>query len=139
MAGALGACFADAGHQLMIGARNPEAAASLARTIGNSATHGDIAEAARYGEAVLLAVNRDRVWQMSPPLFDGRPIAVPHCGDDDAAKGQVRRLIEDIGCRPLDLGGLEEARHIEYLAAIVIGLLLEGADPTTVFNLVDAA
>ena len=43
-----------------------------------------------------------------------------------------------MGCRPLDLGGLGKARHIEYLAAIVIGLLFDGADPGAVFNLVDA-
>jgi predicted dinucleotide-binding enzyme len=76
---------------------------------------------------------------MKPPVFDGRPLVVPYCGDDDTAKEHVRQLIEEMGCRPLDLGGLAKARHIEYLAATVIGLLFEGADPTTVFNLVDAA
>jgi 8-hydroxy-5-deazaflavin:NADPH oxidoreductase len=191
MAGALGARFACAGNQLTIGARKPEAAAALAGAIGNAA-HGTIADAARYGEVVLLAVNRSgiaealtaagdlrgktlidcnnlgpdpregptiaeeiqaqsgahvvkafncchfHVWTMEPPVFDGRPLAVPYCGDDDNAKAHVRQLIEEMGCRPLDLGPLGKARHVEYLAAIVIGLLFTGADPTTVFNLVDA-
>jgi 8-hydroxy-5-deazaflavin:NADPH oxidoreductase len=193
MAGALGARFAAAGHTLMIGARKPDAAAALAGTIGNGAAHGTIADAARYADVILLAVNRSgitealtaagdlrgktlvdcnnlgpdpaegatiaaavqaqsganvvkafncchfHVWAMEPPVFDGRPLVVPYCGDDDDAKGQVKHLIEEMGCRPLDLGGLAKARHIEYLAAIVIGLLFAGADPTTVFNLVDAA
>jgi 8-hydroxy-5-deazaflavin:NADPH oxidoreductase len=164
-----------------------------AGTIGNGTAHGDIVEAARHGEVILLAFNRAgipealtaagdlqgktlidcnnprprprrrrdhrrgdsgairrerrqgvqllplHVWAMKPPVFDGRPLVVPYCGDDDTAKEHVRQLIEEMGCRPLDLGGLAKARHIEYLAATVIGLLFEGADPTTVFNLVDAA
>ena len=40
MAGALGTRFAAAGHQLMIGARKPDAAASLATTIGKGSAHG---------------------------------------------------------------------------------------------------
>jgi 8-hydroxy-5-deazaflavin:NADPH oxidoreductase len=193
MAGALGANFARAGHQVSIGARDPEAAAALARRLGSGTAYGDIANAARFGEAILLAVNRGgisealaaagdlegktlidcnnrgpdpeegvsiaetirdesgarvvkafncchfHVWRMTPPIFDGRPLAVPYCGEDENAKARVRELIEQMGCRPLDLGGLGKARHIEYLAAIVIGLLFGGADPTTVLNVVDAA
>jgi hypothetical protein len=92
------------------------------------------------GANVVKAFNccHFHVWQMRPPLFDGRPLAVPYCGQDENAKGLVRQLIEEMNCRPIDLGGLEKARHIEYLAAIVIGLLFDGADPNTVFNLVDA-
>ncbi|HET6865826.1 MAG TPA: NAD(P)-binding domain-containing protein [Solirubrobacteraceae bacterium] len=192
MAGALGANFAKAGHQLRVGARNPEAAADLAQKLGGGTAHGDIANAARFGEVILLAVKRSgitealaaagdlrgkplidcnnlgpdpeggisiaetirqesgasvvkafncchfHVWRMSPPVFDGRRLAVPYCGDDSVAKACARALIEQMGCRPLDLGGLGKALHIEYLAAIVIGLLFGGADPNTVFNLVDA-
>jgi 8-hydroxy-5-deazaflavin:NADPH oxidoreductase len=192
MAGALGSRFAAAGHEVMVGARKPDAAAALACNIGNGTAHGEIVEAARHGEVILLAVNRAgipealtaagdlqgktlidcnnlgpdpvegatiaeaiqaqsganvvkafncchfRVWAMKPPVFDGRPLVVPYCGDDDTAKEHVRQLIEEMGCRPLDLGRLGKSRHIEYLAAIVIGLLFDGADPTTVFNLVDA-
>jgi 8-hydroxy-5-deazaflavin:NADPH oxidoreductase len=79
-----------------------------------------------------------QVWSMCPPTFDGRPLAVPYCGDDQQAKSRVADLIKQLGCTPLDIGALAKARHLEYLAAIVIGLLFDGADPTTVFNLVDA-
>jgi 8-hydroxy-5-deazaflavin:NADPH oxidoreductase len=63
---------------------------------------------------------------MKPPVFDGSPLTVPYRGDD-TAKAHIKQLIEELGCRPLDLGGLAKARHIEYLAAIVVGLLFEGA------------
>lgn len=42
------------------------------------------------------------VWQMTPPAFDGRPLAVPLCGDSSSAKEQVSQLIGELGCRPVD-------------------------------------
>lgn len=76
------------------------------------------------------------VWKLSPPVFDGRPLIVPICGDDADAKATVRELIASLGCRALDVGPLHKARHIEYLAAIVIGLLFSGFESHTVFNLI---
>ncbi|MGH8187966.1 MAG: NADP oxidoreductase, partial [Steroidobacteraceae bacterium] len=61
---------------------------------------------------------------------------VPYCGEDAAAKGIVSKLIADLGCRPIDIGPLHRARHLEAMAAIVIGLLFSGYDPHTVFNLI---
>ncbi|WP_260867500.1 NAD(P)-binding domain-containing protein [Streptomyces sp. SAJ15] len=55
MAAALGGAWVRAGHQVMVGGRDPGAAAGTAARIG-AAGHGGLAEAARYGEAVLLAV-----------------------------------------------------------------------------------
>jgi predicted dinucleotide-binding enzyme len=42
-----------------------------------------------------------------------------------------------MGCRPIDIGPLMRARNLEAMAGIVIGLLFQGADPSTTFNLVD--
>lgn len=92
------------------------------------------------GALVVKAFNccHFHVWKLSPPVFDGRPLVVPICGDDAAAKNMVRKLIAGLGCRALDIGPLHKARHIEYLAAIVIGLLFSGFEPHTVFNLITA-
>jgi predicted dinucleotide-binding enzyme len=89
------------------------------------------------GARVVKAFNccHYEVWKLQPPAFDGRPLVVPICGDDAAAKATVRALIEEMGCRPLDLGGLVKSRNLEALAAIVIGLLFSGFDRYTVFNL----
>jgi predicted dinucleotide-binding enzyme len=59
MAGALGAGWARAGHEVMIGARSRQKAAELAARIG--ATSGDLREAAGFGEATLVAVTGDAV------------------------------------------------------------------------------
>ncbi|MFD7935562.1 NADPH-dependent F420 reductase [Streptomyces sp. NPDC048253] len=69
------------------------------------------------------------VWRLDPPVFDGRPLAVPLCGDDEAALSVVRRLVRDLGCEPLDAGGLDRAGLLEATAALLIRLWLgEGAD-----------
>ncbi|MGW0871462.1 NADPH-dependent F420 reductase [Streptomyces sp. NPDC002740] len=69
------------------------------------------------------------VWRLKPPVFDGRRLAVPLCGDDEAALSVVRRLVRDLGCEPLNAGGLDRAGLLEATAALLIRLWLgEGAD-----------
>jgi predicted dinucleotide-binding enzyme len=75
---------------------------------------------------------------MNPPSFDDRPLVVPLCGNDQTAKDTDAALTKDLACTPLDIGPLHCAPHLEAMAAVVIGLLLSGADPVTVFDLVDA-
>ncbi|CAM4301124.1 NADPH-dependent F420 reductase [Kibdelosporangium persicum] len=91
------------------------------------------------GGHVVKAFNlcHARVWQMQPPVFDGRPLTVPYCADHDPAANLTERLITDLGCVPLPVGDLRHAHHLEAMAAIVISLLFTGSDAHTVFNLVD--
>jgi len=75
------------------------------------------------------------VWQMEPPVFDGRRLVVLYCGDD-AAKQKVAALIENTGGEAADLGELKYARLLEPAAAIVIKFILAGRDSRTVLNLI---
>lgn len=61
MAGALGVNFAKAGNQLAVGARNSEAAAALPQKLEGGTAHRDIANAARIGKVILLAVKRSGI------------------------------------------------------------------------------
>jgi hypothetical protein len=62
-------------------------------------------------------------------VFGGRPLAVPLCGDDEDAFTVVRRLVRDLGCEPLNAGGLDRAGLLEATAALLIGLWVgQGAD-----------
>lgn len=91
------------------------------------------------GGHVVKAFNlcHTRVWQMRPPVFDGRPLTVPYCADHDTAANLTEKLITDLGCLPLPVGDLRHAHHLEAMAAVVISLLFTGSDEHTVFNLVD--
>lgn len=87
--------------------------------------------AAAPGAHVVKAFNpcHEDVWRMRPPVFDGRPLAVPICGDDETAVARVRELVQDVGCKPFAGGGLERAGLLEATAALFIALWVgEGAD-----------
>jgi predicted dinucleotide-binding enzyme len=80
------------------------------------------------------------VWRLTPPVFDGRPLAVPLCGDDEPALAVVRRLVRDLGCEPLNAGGLDRAGLVEATAALLIGLWVgEGADAQAIVTPVEFA
>lgn len=68
--------------------------------------------------AALHSVSSHKVNNFDEPLNDD----VLVCGDDAAAKAAVSRLIEALGMRPLDAGGLAEATTLERLGAIIIGM-----------------
>lgn len=56
MGGALGRLWAARGHSVMFGSRSPDRGRQLAESVGGEARSGSIAEAAGFGDAVLLAV-----------------------------------------------------------------------------------
>lgn len=76
------------------------------------------------------------VWEMDPPVFDGRRLVTLYCGDDSSAKARVAELIEIIGSEPVDAGELRYARLLEASACLVIKFLFSGRDMRTVLNLI---
>jgi predicted dinucleotide-binding enzyme len=72
------------------------------------------------------------VWRMTPPMFDGRPLAVPLCGSPEAVES-VSSLVRDIGCTPLNAGGLDRARLMEATMAFMVGLWFDGHDAQACF------
>ncbi|MEO3791153.1 hypothetical protein ABGB14_13125 [Nonomuraea sp. B10E15] len=79
------------------------------------------------------------VWRMTPPVFGARPLAVPLCGDDPAAMDSARALVADLGCEPLNGGGLDRATQLEATAAFVIGLWFGGADAQAILPPLDSS
>ncbi|MFI8321645.1 NADPH-dependent F420 reductase [Streptomyces sp. NPDC085529] len=76
MATALGGAWVRAGHQVLVGGRNTQAAAATAARIGATG-HGSLAEAAAHGEAVLMALPADaapRSARELAPLLAGRTL-----------------------------------------------------------------
>jgi hypothetical protein len=48
------------------------------------------------------------------------------CGDDPAAKAQVGGLAAQLGWQPLDVGGLEQALHLEHMTLLWIRMVRVG-------------
>jgi 8-hydroxy-5-deazaflavin:NADPH oxidoreductase len=136
---AAGAAEGTLAGRTLIDCNNPVETASFTLTTGEVSLAEQIARLAP-GSRVVKAFNQCHmdVWAMDPPVFDGRPLVVPLAGDDPVGKELVAGLVRDLGCEPLDVGPLHRARHLEAMAAIVIGLLYGGAPARTVFNLVQA-
>ncbi|WP_407565508.1 NADPH-dependent F420 reductase [Streptomyces sp. 184] len=75
-----------------------------------------------------------QVWGRSPYGPGDAPVDVPLCGDDEAALAAVRTLVGEMGCEPLDGGGLERAGLLEATAAVAAGLWGQGRQPGAVFG-----
>jgi hypothetical protein len=56
MGSGLGKLWAGKGHRVLFGSRDPQKARALANSIGPNAMGSTVADAAKFGEAVLLAV-----------------------------------------------------------------------------------
>jgi hypothetical protein len=67
------------------------------------------------------------------PGFGVRP-AMMFCGDDADAKGIVGELIGELGWEPLDVGGLEQALHLEHMTLLWVRMVrVNGAAPHMVW------
>jgi predicted dinucleotide-binding enzyme len=69
----------------------------------------------------------------SRPTYAVKP-AMMFCGDDAAAKKAVGELIAQLGWEPLDVGGLEQALHLEHMTLLWVRMVrVNGASPHMVW------
>ncbi|MFG1999186.1 NADPH-dependent F420 reductase [Spirillospora sp. NPDC048911] len=117
--------------RVLIDCTNTWGDSTFALLTGDGPSGAQRIAAAAPGARVVKAFNlcHESVWRRTPPVFDGRPLGVPVCGDDDDALNVVERLVRDLGCEPLLGGGLDRAGQLEATAAFVVGLYAVGADP----------
>ncbi len=67
------------------------------------------------------------------PNYTVKP-AMMYCGRDDTAKSVVKTLIAELGWEPLDVGGLEQALHLEHLTLLWIRMVrVHGHSPNLVW------
>jgi predicted dinucleotide-binding enzyme len=96
MGGGLGRLWARKAHEVFFGSRDARKAQALATSVGYQTRGGSIAEAAAFGDAVLLATP-----------WDGVKVALAAAGPLD---GKIDRLHE-----PARLGGDEARRRLHDL------------------------
>ncbi|TMR07090.1 NADP oxidoreductase [Actinomadura soli] len=117
--------------RVLIDCTNPmEPPFETLKTDGGPSAARRVADAS--GARVVKAFNlcHESVWRMTPPVFGGRPLGVPLCGDDEEALAVVRGLVADLGCVPMAGGGLERAGLLEATTAFLVGLWVAGEDPS---------
>lgn len=67
------------------------------------------------------------------PAYDIKPVMM-YCGQDAAAKKIVGDLIGQLGWEPLDVGGLEQALHLEHMTLLWVRMVrVNGHSPNMVW------
>lgn len=67
------------------------------------------------------------------PAYNVKPVMM-YCGKDPAAKEVVAKLIAQLGWDPLDVGGLEQALHLEHMTLLWVRMVrVNGHSPNLVW------
>lgn len=67
------------------------------------------------------------------PAYDVKPMMM-YCGEDIAAKATVGHLIAQLGWQPFDVGGLDQALHLEHMTLLWVRLVrVHGHSPHLVW------
>lgn len=73
----------------------------------------------------------------SYPGYNSKP-AMLFCGNDDAAKATVATLIEQLGWKPVDVGGVEQALHLEHMTLLWVRMVrAKGHSPHFVWSMLE--
>jgi 8-hydroxy-5-deazaflavin:NADPH oxidoreductase len=121
---ALGAVREEIKGKILVDCTNP---------IGPNLTHG--LQSARSGtETVQALAPESKVVKAftiygfenfennSFPGYNVKPVMM-YCGRDPAAKETVGKLIAELGWEPLDIGGIEQALHMEHMTLLWIRMV----------------
>ncbi len=99
-----------------------------ANGIDDRRSNTEIIQAAAPGAFAVKAFSTLNYRQMIDPDSSGGPISIIMAGDSAEAKSTVAELADAMGLDPIDVGPLENARHIESLLLLWINNRREGRD-----------
>jgi predicted dinucleotide-binding enzyme len=78
------------------------------------------------GAKVVKVFNTTGAENMRDPVYNGQRTMMLYAGDDAGAKRIAATLADSLGFEAIDAGGLLQARDLEHLAMIWIGLAFKG-------------
>ncbi len=110
---------------IVVDATNPLAADLSGLSVTDTSGAEEI-QRANPGARVVKAFNTVFASNQADPQVDGAPLDGFVAGDDAAAKQTVSDLLAAVGYRPIDVGGLPAARHLEGMAFLNIALNATG-------------
>jgi predicted dinucleotide-binding enzyme len=70
------------------------------------------------GARLVKSFSAQGAENLAHPAYGGVAASNFYCGDDADAKLTVRRLVEDVGFEPVDVGGLKAARFLEPMTLL---------------------
>lgn len=110
--------------QVLVDITNPLSADYQSLTVGHTTSAAEEIARAVPGAHVVKAFNTlfAQVLADGPAFANGEVAPVFYASDNEYAKSTVKALINSIGFRPIDAGGLRNARYLEPLAGLNIHL-----------------
>lgn len=108
--------------RIVVDITNPLTADYMGLTLGFETSAAEEIAKAVPGAHVVKAFNTvlAQVLAEGPAFADGQTVPVFYAGDDERAKQTVHVLVESIGFKPVDAGGLKNARYLEPVAGLNI-------------------
>jgi hypothetical protein len=132
VAGSLG----DLAGKVVVDATNP-IASGLQLAVGTTTSGAEQVAQQLPGARVVKAFNTTGAENMAAPIYNGEPITMFICGDDEDAKASVAGLARDLGFEAVDVGPLHAARFLEPMALVWIQLAaVQGLGRDIAFKLV---
>ena len=111
----------DLAGKIVIDVTNP-LAPDLSGLTTNGASAAELVQQAAPAARVVKAFNTVLAANQADASVDGTQLDGFVAGDDDDAKQAVLGVLEQIGFRPIDVGPLSAARHLEGMAFLNIAL-----------------
>ena len=94
--------------------------------LASETSNGELIQAAAPDAHVVKAFNALNWRQMVDPDSSGGPISIPLVGNSAEAKAKVAELVAAMGLEPVDVGPIQNARHVEGMLVLWIHARVNG-------------
>jgi predicted dinucleotide-binding enzyme len=110
--------------KVVVDITNPLTADYMGLTVGHTTSAAEEIAKALPGAEVVKAFNTlfAQVLAEGPAFAGGQTAPVFYASDSERAKQAVKAIVESIGYKPVDAGGLKNARYLEPLGGLNVYL-----------------
>ncbi|HNN96111.1 NADPH-dependent F420 reductase [Haliangium sp. UPWRP_2] len=121
---ALAAVSGELSGKILVDCTNP-VGPGLSHGLGSAASGSERLQAQLPNTQVVKAFTIYGFENFENNVFPGHDVkpVMMFCGRDAAAKAKVGGLIAELGWEPLDVGGLEQALHLEHMTLLWVRMV----------------
>jgi predicted dinucleotide-binding enzyme len=94
--------------------------------LATDTSNGESIQAAAPGAHLVKAFNTLNWRQMVDPDSSGGPVSIPLAGNSAEAKAKVASLVSGMGLEPVDVGPIQNARHVEGMLVLWVHARVNG-------------
>lgn len=94
--------------------------------LAGETSNGEVIQAAAPNAHVIKAFNTLNWRQMVDPESSGGPVSIPLAGNDAGAKAKVAEIVAGMGLEPIDVGPIQNARHVEGMLVLWVHARVNG-------------